>query len=1413
MNKAVVSVFTHAEQGTKPRFWRIGVRMAFPAAVLGIVFVFATGSDAVSPTTYVVNVDTDTDDGVCDHDCTLREAINAANAHSGADVITFAIDTGSQTIAPTSALPTITGPVTIDGTTQPGWVDAPIIELNGASAGAANGLSVSAGNSTIRGLVINRFNAVGVSLSGGNNKVEGNYIGTDAAGTTALGNVGPGVDITGTDDVVGGTASGAGNVISGNEDGIAAYYTSGTRVEGNYIGTDVTGTLDLGNTLRGVAIYDAPDSTIGGTVAGARNIISGNQYSGIEFFTSANDTKVEGNYIGTDVTGTLDLGNNVSGVALDSGADVTVGGTVAGARNVISGNSAHGIEISGGVSGTKIEGNYIGADATGTVGIPNSSYGVSINQAADNVVGGTVAGTRNIISGNGGFRGSGGGGVHIFGAASSGNRIEGNYIGTDVTGTIGLDGIFGIGVYIEKAPSNTVGGAVAGARNVISGNQTGLYIWGFGTGASGNQVQGNYIGTDVTGSVAIGNYLGVGISHAATNTIGGTTAGARNVISGNNNSGIIIAEATSTGNKVEGNYIGTDATGTVALGNNVLGVIMNNAPNNTVGGSVPGALNVISNNRSGGVSVGGPFANGNTIQGNYIGTDATGTVDFGNAVGGVQFFSTYDTEYITSGAVIGNTIAFNDGSGIAAYHAKNIAMSRNRIHSNAGLGIDHDYNGPSINDPGDADGGANNTQNYPVLTSDAPVVEGTLDSTPNTAFTVELFSNSACDPTGSGEGATFEESIAVTTNSSGQASFSATLSGIITATATDPAGNTSEFSVCSPQPVVEFVVNSDADTPDETPYDGTCDDGFDACTLRAAIEQSNATPVHETITFAIDTGQQKIKPESALPALSNPVTIDGTTQPGYGGEPLIELTGGNAGALVDGLQVTAGHTTVRGLLVNSFGGNGIKVSGASGNTIELNYLGTNEAGTGSAPNGRNGVRIGNSADNLISGNVISGNAQHGVQIDGSATGNRVQGNLIGTDSSGAVSVGNTLEGVLVSNGASNNTIGSVEPADANTIAHNGDRGVQVTVGTGNDIASNAIFANGALGIDLSPAGVTPNDAGDADVGANMRQNWPVVTAAYVLGTNTQIQGTLSSKKSTTFRVDVFASPGCDSSGRGEGKLFLGATEVTTNSSGTGSFSLSAATVVPAGQVITATATDPGGNTSEFSACAALTAAPSISIGDSSVNEGNASSTTATFTLTRTGTTTGSSSVKFVTAQGTAKFTTDFDVKWGTVTFAPNQTTAAVTVKILGDLIDEANENFRVVLYEPVNADIGDDSGQGIIVDNDPPPTLSINDKTITEGTGSDTIMTFTVTLSAASGRQVTVQFATANGSAVAPSDYVARPLTTLTFTAGQTTKTVSVTVKADSLAEPDEDLFVNLSTPVNATLADAQGKGTITNDD
>src|SRR5437016_640842 len=317
--------------------------------------------------TFTVNTADDHNDGVCNAaDCTLREAINAANA---GDTISFDIPgSGVHTINATNGF-SITKAVTIDGTSQTGFAGVPLIELNGGSAGAGvNGLSVNAPNAFIKGLIINRFSGYGINFdSVGNSSVQGCYIGTNATGTAASANGAGGIRINASGITVGGTTSGAGNVISGNKGNGIDVFAGNATIQGNFIGTNAAGTSYLDNHGDGILIGFGSGNLIGGTTIGARNVLTTNGESGINM--SSGNATIQGNFIGLFPDGNPgEGGNRVAGVAVIGGS-ATIGGTVPGAGNVIAGNidadipspagTGAGIYLHGG-SGSLVQGNFIG---------------------------------------------------------------------------------------------------------------------------------------------------------------------------------------------------------------------------------------------------------------------------------------------------------------------------------------------------------------------------------------------------------------------------------------------------------------------------------------------------------------------------------------------------------------------------------------------------------------------------------------------------------------------------------------------------------------------------------------------------------------------------------------------------------------------------------------------------------------------------------------------------------------------------------------------------------------------------------------------------------------------------------------------------------------------------------------------
>ena len=339
--------------------------------------------------TFTVNTADDHNDGVCNAaDCTLREAISAANA---GDTISFNIPgAGVHTINATGGF-SITKAVNIDGTTQPGYARAPLIEINGAGAGAGvNGFAVNAPNVMIRGFIINRFPAYAISFdSFGNDTVQSCYIGTNAAGTAASANLAGGIRINSPNITIGGITSGAGNVISGNKGNGIDILVGNATIQGNFIGINSAGTTKVSN-ASGVVIRGAANNIIGGTTIGARNLISGNAEAGVRILDAgATNNFVQGNFIGTDATGTVkyacgaigcaNLIGNSNGIEVLTGAQsTTIGGTATGARNVITGNLGSGVSVSGGIV-TSIVGNFIGLDADGISTHGNHVNGVRIS--------------------------------------------------------------------------------------------------------------------------------------------------------------------------------------------------------------------------------------------------------------------------------------------------------------------------------------------------------------------------------------------------------------------------------------------------------------------------------------------------------------------------------------------------------------------------------------------------------------------------------------------------------------------------------------------------------------------------------------------------------------------------------------------------------------------------------------------------------------------------------------------------------------------------------------------------------------------------------------------------------------------------------------------------------------------------
>ncbi len=766
----------------------------------------------------------------------LREAIQATNATVGADRIAFAISSGAQAISLSSALPTITETLTIDGWTQPGYAGTPLVIVDGEQTAAVGlQLTSTADSSTIRGLVLRDFSSHAIQIDAGssNNTVEGNYIGSfDVAGTDqGVGeqNVGNGIYIQGDHNTIGGTSSASRNVISGNQSSgilISGTNASYNTIQNNYIGLDATGTTAVANSISGVRLASGAHHNAIGT-PGFGNVISGNAQTNV-FLDDGDDNTIQANYIGTNAAGTGDVnGTGVntaqSGIVMQNGSTGNlIGGTTDAERNIISGNNWYGVEIlTATTRNNTVSGNYIGTDVTGLIALGNSGGGASFwGAGTGNVLGGGAAGAGNVISGNAGH------GVYAGNNANTAT-IQGNIIGLGADGSTTV-GNTNAGIYLDSGAKYTLIGSNADGtndpaeRNVISGNANGIVI--SGTGTYGNEVYGNYVGTDATGLLTRGNTNdGERVeSGAANNYLGGAAAAHRNIIAGNGGDGIQIDGEDSDGNSIQKNWIGLAADGVTALGNGGIGIFINGGADNTiVGGALLG--NVIVGPTLYGIIVEGS-SSGTVIEGNYIGTDESQTVHAGIRYHGILIRSGANNNTIggTSawqGNVVANYDLANQGyDGVRIYPdggAGNTVMGNSIYqaiaYSGSGLGIDIASNAVTPNDTLDADTGANDGQNFPVLstaTVNAPGTTVTVSGSINTLASVtgvvlHFYATPSTGNYNSRQGQRYLGSTTVNTDASGNATFtnvaltgysgSVAAGDLITATATY-ANSTSEFS-------------------------------------------------------------------------------------------------------------------------------------------------------------------------------------------------------------------------------------------------------------------------------------------------------------------------------------------------------------------------------------------------------------------------------------------------------------------------------------------------------------------------------------------------------------------------------------------------------------------------------------------
>lgn len=835
----------------------------------------------------------------------------------------------------------------------------------------------------------------------------------------------------------------------------------------------------------------------------------------------------------------------------------------------------------------------------------------------------------------------------------------------------------------QQANDSTVRGLSLTGFGVNITN-TALSIW-----PSRVVVESNYIGVTPGGTVS-GNGVGIELSSGggAPSTkirIGGATADKRNIISGFSYLGISMGYSKSE-ITVQNNFIGTNPAGTAS---------MTTGQGEGVHVGTSSGVNILDNVISGmaqyaAISInddGAPYGYDAPllpiiIQGNRIGVGVNDEA-IGNAKEGILNVGTPDPVQI-GGIAAGqaNIIAYNSLGGVLYTNLSNQSVntiSHNSIYANGRLGIDLGRNLVTLNDANDADTGANNLLNFPIL-SDISTTGGniTLKGCAPAGATVELFeadvsAGGAATPGVNkqgktqdyGEGQTYLTSFvegsasdtdstdcamppdADLNNQTGMKAFSVTIpkpasvveGDSLTTTATRAADGTSEFSpIYTYSTACSLVVTSTADSNNVSNNSGS---------LRDAIECANSTPATDTITFNIPTSQPgytnpdgiagngdeywSIQPSTPLPGITQPLTIDGSTQPGTTcPQPRVEIDGSSAGADADGIGLYTSNSTIKGLIINDFSRYGIRLSRfpitfpvgntlQTNNTLQCSYIGVNASGLVAKPNLQGGIAA--EGDSMKIGgtttanrNIISGNGEFGIYFyGGGSTNGTVQGNYIGVGANGTTALGNQGFGVGYYNtdgggligGTAGVTVNGACTGTCNLIAHNTSAGIGFfytgPAGRNVRISGNAIHSNGGIGIDLERGntwvldGVNPNDVGDSDsaFAPNALQNYPVLTSAALNTTTTDITGTLNSIANATFTLEFFANTSSDPSGYGEGERYLGNTTITTNGSGNASFTVPLP-LVAQGTYITATATDANNNTSEFSSAIMATAVKDIS---------------------------------------------------------------------------------------------------------------------------------------------------------------------------------------------------------------------------
>jgi hypothetical protein len=830
-------------------------------------------------------------------------------------------------------------------------------------------------------------------------------------------------------------------------------------------------------------------------------------------------------------------GGNVDGLTLEFGSD---GSTI---RGLVIGNfDLYGIRIYS--NDDKVRCSHMGIGTDGVSDVGNGAGGISI-AGDNNSIGGQLSPSqRNVISSN------------YFGVNIEGenNDIYNNFIGTTADG-MGAAGNTSIGIYVA-GNSNNIGGAVLGTPNLISGNGVGIRV---NTGDN-NIILGNLIGVAIDGSTALPNTHGVQISgDAISNLIGGTAANEANLIANNGFAGLSLS-ANITGipieNEVRGNAIYANGGLGIDLGDD--GVDSNDPGDGDTGENGRQNYPVLA-------STAGSFIVDTALESQ---ANITYTLD-------VYRSDSCDPSGYGEGQMYLDMVqVMTDGSGLAAV---GVDMT--------GLVSEGDGVTATVTDP---DGNTSEFSNCVTMASNNP----TTLSVNRTGDESDLNpGDGLCDALADvGEQCSLRAAVE---------EFNAQGPGTLSHRIEFAIGGTGPFTITPgsalPDILVPVVINGTAQ------LGASCPTNTAPANLMIVLDGSNAGANVEGLVLGTgsdgsivkglvignfdDDGIRLNSAGNAVRCNHIGVNVDGISPMGNG-----------TGIFLSGDDNEIGGSNVHAFrnVISANDGFAIQVYGDTSRILN-NFIGTTANGMSGL--GNNSGLLVSSDSNVIGGggpvarNIIGDNFR-GVYINQTEN-NQLIGNFIGVARDGFTPIPNSGDGIVIAGHAVGNIIGGVNNNEGNIIANNADNGIDlvangVNIPIQNEIRGNAIYANGELGIDLGDDGVDANDSGDGDTGENGRQNYPVLAAT---PGSTIVDASLDSLPNKIYIVDLYRSDSCDPSGYGEGQAYMDTVQVTTDGSGIAAVSVDLMGMVSDGDHVTAMATDPDGNTSEFSSCVMVSAPP------------------------------------------------------------------------------------------------------------------------------------------------------------------------------------------------------------------------------